>query len=220
MDVLLVIEIVYKTAALEISAKLFQVCFCEYMRETPGHQRSSAWTPSSDQQLPQRPLPQPRISAPTRLRRTPFSRFDRPQKFIAQYGAFANGLSQPTSDAKHTRLEATRTLSLQTGTALDPQGNLQRGRAVFTKGNGLCDYTVKMPMMQEATESGNIDVTSFTVNDLTLDDRFKNKSYVVNKRHVRCYAGVPIRSSNGHSIGSYCSMDDKPRKDLSILELS
>ncbi|KAF2812320.1 uncharacterized protein BDZ99DRAFT_439352 [Mytilinidion resinicola] len=116
--------------------------------------------------------------------------------------------------------EATRTLSLQTGTALDPQDSLQWGRAVFTKGNGLCDYTVKMPMMQEATESGNVDVTSFIVNDLTLDDRFKNKSYVVNKPHVRFYAGVPIRSPNGYGIGSYCIMDDKPRNGLSILEIS
>ncbi|KAF2493498.1 hypothetical protein BU16DRAFT_81507 [Lophium mytilinum] len=116
--------------------------------------------------------------------------------------------------------EATRTLSLQTGKALDPKDSIVWGETMFTKGNGLCDYTVKMAMMQEATDSGNIDVTSFIVNDLTLDDRFKDKPYVLNEPRARFYAGVPIRSPNGYSIGSYCIMDDKPRNGLRTYEIS
>ena len=37
--------------------------------------------------------------------------------------------------------------------------------------------------------------------------------------HSRFYAGVPIRSPSGHSIGTYCVLDDKPRDGLSAFEL-
>jgi signal transduction histidine kinase/DNA-binding response OmpR family regulator len=37
--------------------------------------------------------------------------------------------------------------------------------------------------------------------------------------HSKFYAGVPIRSPSGHSIGTYCVLDDKPRDGLSEFEL-
>jgi hypothetical protein len=116
--------------------------------------------------------------------------------------------------------EATRTLSLQTGTALDADDMLQWGQAVYPKGAEICNYTVKLPVMIEETANGNLDVTAFVVNDLSMDDRFKDSSFVVNVPHIRFYAGVPIRSPNGHNIGSYCIMDDKPRNGVTTSELA
>jgi hypothetical protein len=43
---------------------------------------------------------------------------------------------------------------------------------------------------------------------------------VVGAPYSRFYAGVPIRSSNGHNIGTYCVLDDKPRDGLSSFQLN
>jgi GAF domain-containing protein len=63
------------------------------------------------------------------------------------------------------------------------------------------------------------DVPSLIVNDLTKDDRFKHYPFVEGAPHSKFYAGVPIRSPSGHSIGTYCVLDDKPRDGLSEFEL-
>lgn len=63
------------------------------------------------------------------------------------------------------------------------------------------------------------DVPSLIVNDLTKDDRFSHYPFVEGAPHSKFYAGVPIRSPSGHSIGTYCVLDDKPRDGLSEFEL-
>jgi len=55
---------------------------------------------------------------------------------------------------------------------------------------------------------------------LTKDDRFKHYPFVLGAPHSRFYAGVPIRSPSGHSIGTYCVLDEKPRNGLSAFELN
>jgi len=54
------------------------------------------------------------------------------------------------------------------------------------------------------------DVTVYIIPDMSVDERVKNRDIVKNGR-ARFYAGVPIRSPFGHSIGAYCVIDDKPR---------
>lgn len=54
----------------------------------------------------------------------------------------------------------------------------------------------------------------FEVPDLSLDDRFKEKSYVKSPLSLRYYFGVPITDSEGHHIGALCVLD-KGHKTMS-----
>ncbi|KAF2193782.1 hypothetical protein K469DRAFT_712600 [Zopfia rhizophila CBS 207.26] len=117
--------------------------------------------------------------------------------------------------------EATRTLSLQTGQAPFDEDNLAWGTTVFPKGKSICNYTVNLPLKYADPRNDDLnDVTSLIVNDLSLDERFKNYPLVVGPPHSRFYAGVPIRSPNGHNIGTYCVLDENPRDGISATELA
>lgn len=56
------------------------------------------------------------------------------------------------------------------------------------------------------------------VPDATLDLRFASNPFVTGEPHVRFYAGVALRSPNGHSIGSLCLIDHRPRRGLTDAE--
>lgn len=50
------------------------------------------------------------------------------------------------------------------------------------------------------------------VTDALADARFSRHPSVVGEPHVRFYAGVPLRTRDGHTIGTLCAMDFKPRE--------
>ncbi|WP_184327935.1 sensor domain-containing diguanylate cyclase [Rhizobium sp. BK529] len=60
------------------------------------------------------------------------------------------------------------------------------------------------------------------VQDATKDQRFSQNSAVTGEAHVRFYAGVPLRTADGHVVGTVCAIDRRPRsfssRDLTILE--
>jgi len=62
--------------------------------------------------------------------------------------------------------------------------------------NSVCAYAI---VADEVT----------VVNDLAEDERFADKDYVTDYG-VKGYAGAPIRSPNGHTIGTVCILDDEP----------
>jgi diguanylate cyclase (GGDEF)-like protein len=49
------------------------------------------------------------------------------------------------------------------------------------------------------------------VSDATQNETFAHNPYVVGDPHVRFYAGVPLQTRDGHSVGTLCIFDDKPR---------
>lgn len=51
----------------------------------------------------------------------------------------------------------------------------------------------------------------FEVRDATLDARFYENPLVVGNLNVRFYAGMPLRNTGGHGLGSLCVMDRQPR---------
>jgi hypothetical protein len=116
--------------------------------------------------------------------------------------------------------EATKTLCLHTGQAELEEDSLCWGSTIFPKEMSLCYYTVNLRW-----ESSSLPLSAFgnhpslVVNDLTKDPRFKHYPFVVGPPYSRFYAGVPIRSPSGHSIGTYCVLDDKPRDGLKPTEL-
>lgn len=60
------------------------------------------------------------------------------------------------------------------------------------------------------------------VTDATKDPRFADNPMVRNDPHIRFYAGVPLRSRDGHNIGSVCAIGYTPRefsdRDIAILQ--
>lgn len=50
--------------------------------------------------------------------------------------------------------------------------------------------------------------------DTTQDWRFENNPQVVGPPHIRFYAGAPLRTADGHNVGSLCIIDDKPRDEF------
>lgn len=52
----------------------------------------------------------------------------------------------------------------------------------------------------------------FIIDDAYNDPRFRNNPLVVGEPKIRFYAGFPIRSSDGHALGTLCVIDREPRK--------
>ena len=55
------------------------------------------------------------------------------------------------------------------------------------------------------------EVRPLIVPDTLADERFVKNPFVLGEPHVRFYAGVPLRTAEGHCIGTLCAMDTKPR---------
>ncbi len=53
---------------------------------------------------------------------------------------------------------------------------------------------------------------AFIVPDAALDERFSGNPLVTGPPHVRYYAGVPMLTSDGLPLGSFCVMDRTPRE--------
>ncbi|TCV96378.1 excisionase family DNA binding protein [Luteibacter rhizovicinus] len=49
------------------------------------------------------------------------------------------------------------------------------------------------------------------VEDARQDIRFANNPLVTGDQHIRFYAGYPVRSPDGHTVGVLCVLDRKPR---------
>lgn len=51
----------------------------------------------------------------------------------------------------------------------------------------------------------------FEVDDLTADARFADNPLVTGEPGIRFYAGYPLRSTDGHAVGTLCVLDRRPR---------
>ncbi|MFM8789231.1 MAG: sensor histidine kinase [Chthoniobacterales bacterium] len=52
----------------------------------------------------------------------------------------------------------------------------------------------------------------FEVTDAAQDKRFTDNPVVTGDLHLRFYAGVPLKTSDDHNVGTLCVIDRKPRK--------
>jgi len=56
-----------------------------------------------------------------------------------------------------------------------------------------------------------VDGNTLIVNDAQEDERFEDNPLVTGDPNIRFYAGHPITNEQGHSLGTLCVIDDKPR---------
>lgn len=60
--------------------------------------------------------------------------------------------------------------------------------------DSVCQYTILVK-------------DSFEVKDLSADERFRDKDYVLDEPRVRYYFGVPLQTNDGFNIGALCVLD-------------
>lgn len=76
----------------------------------------------------------------------------------------------------------------------------QQGLPVCETGRevAFCDIAIRQP-------------DALIVPDATADARFADNPLVIGEPKIRFYAGMQLRSPDGHAIGTVCVMDTKPR---------
>lgn len=88
---------------------------------------------------------------------------------------------------------------------------------------GVCPQTIQIFTTGHGINTVNVtaDRTRYVIRDFCADPHFSARPYVTGWPHMRSYAEVPLTSSNGFVIGSYCVVDTKPRPfgddDISML---
>lgn len=74
----------------------------------------------------------------------------------------------------------------------------------------FCNHTIRQSTILEIPDAMN-------------DVRFKNSPLVTGEPYIRFYAGVPLITSDGHTIGSLCVIDQQPKtlseKQVKCLEI-
>ncbi|KAI5261257.1 hypothetical protein AUEXF2481DRAFT_27322 [Aureobasidium subglaciale EXF-2481] len=116
--------------------------------------------------------------------------------------------------------EATRSISLkQSSRHRGRQDALFLGVQALHKSYGVCPNTVDIFTNRSGTLASNTsDIVAntdrYVIRDFRNLDLFKDRPYVVGFPHMRSYAEVPLKSSNGRVIGSYCIVDSEVRHDF------
>lgn len=98
--------------------------------------------------------------------------------------------------------EATRTLSLQSDAADEIADELWLGSTKIPRGFSVCEHTVNLPSNQGSNAAASDSSIIHVINNLCEDTRFCNRPYVIGGPRARFYAGVPITTSKGLSIGA------------------
>ncbi|RYC63647.1 hypothetical protein CHU98_g2548 [Xylaria longipes] len=110
--------------------------------------------------------------------------------------------------------EATQTLSLVDGTRHAPGDHIWLGNVALPRRDCMDEHAIGAITVSQDAEGRDVEVSALVVNDTLHDDRFKNRPYVTSRLGVRFYAGVPIVTKLGHSIGVYAVSDTRPRPQV------
>ncbi len=69
----------------------------------------------------------------------------------------------------------------------------------YPRRHSFCNTVIRLPK-------------PLVVPNMAMDLRFNGSPYVVGEPHIASYAGVPIRTPDGFSVGALCAMDVTPRE--------
>ncbi|KAF2089371.1 hypothetical protein K490DRAFT_36772 [Saccharata proteae CBS 121410] len=124
------------------------------------------------------------------------------------------------SNQQYILAEATKTISLISDDRHKPGDYIWLGNTVIARADGVDEFVFDSTCTARDAEGNTFTAEGLVVDDLRLDDRFKDREYVVSERPgVRFYAGVPIKTKAGHRIGVYAVSDENPRDGLCVEEL-
>ena len=109
--------------------------------------------------------------------------------------------------------EATGTSSLQSDLRQSKEHALLQGSVVIPRKSGICEVILIDDSSSDRPETtrGN-DV--ITITNLTEDSRYRDYAVVTSGPRLRFYAGAPIKSMSGTTIGAFCVVDVRVRPDL------
>ncbi|KAI9370238.1 hypothetical protein BJX61DRAFT_549103 [Aspergillus egyptiacus] len=125
---------------------------------------------------------------------------------------------------QHIIAEATASISLASSSRHQQNDGLHLGMRSFDLAWGIAPQIIQFFADRNSSntlETDNVVAksTCYVVRDLTREDAYRRRSYVVDWPYMRFYAAVPIRSPRGLVLGSYCVVDDKPRSDFGDTEV-
>ncbi|TKA83003.1 hypothetical protein B0A55_04673 [Friedmanniomyces simplex] len=105
------------------------------------------------------------------------------------------------------------------GTSIASAADLWLGTTVITRQDAVCEQCLDSTAIGRNDDGQTFTCPGLIVDDCRLDDRLKDRPYVLGEPGVRFYAGVPIISRTGIMLGAYAVSDEKPRSGLSADEL-
>ena len=104
----------------------------------------------------------------------------------------------------------TRVASTILGTEISVISLIDEHRQWFKSKHGIdvSETPRDISFCTHAVSSG----TELIVEDASSDARFLSNPLVVNAPNIRFYAGIPIKSIEGYSLGTLCVIDSKPKR--------
>jgi len=116
-------------------------------------------------------------------------------------------------------VEATQSSRLQSDWLYnDGDQGLIFGCKTLARSLGICGNALDILSLSEESR-GRPAPSPLIINDVMVDERFRNRPFVASHPSVRFFAAVPIKIRSGFYIGTISVMDNRPRKGLSNDEI-
>ncbi|KAL4736605.1 hypothetical protein BDV11DRAFT_10681 [Aspergillus similis] len=142
---------------------------------------------------------------------------------VLQFGCNRAFVSIIDEANQHVIAEATTSIFLQNAGKHQASDNLYLGTRRLDLGWGVVPRTIGFFTKRNPDFIDNENViandTCYIINDLTKEDAYKNRPYVVHWPYMRFYAAVPIRNPAGYVLGSYSIVDNKARSNFGDVEV-
>jgi len=122
-------------------------------------------------------------------------------------------------DTQYILAEATQTVSLVDTSKHSEDDEVWLGSSSLDRHLAVCHFTFDSSYTVQDRDGKTETHNALVVEDMREDARFKDREYVKNGS-VLFYAGVPITTRSGITIGVYAVSHNEPRRPLDWLELS